>query len=263
MLLPVLASAQISVSGKITDQQTGQSLTGATISINASAMAATVDGLPVQVSVAVPLDQAQFDIADFPRLVLAELQSMEHDVLFVPTDSAHGDVDRVSLRDINNRAGGTLDIEVLQIDSTHVAFVLRYHEGEIDFSPVSLVVRNSQFEARLRAVRVLEGSNSAMPGATNMFDSFALDAFNLDTSTTTGAAASDADAVTETPTQMPIITERVNIAAGGVLPVAEAAGDAQQPVRHASAGFISQIQYAATDFRARRPEMAARRMARV
>jgi iron complex outermembrane receptor protein len=43
LLLPVLASAQISVSGKITDQQTGQSLTGATISIQNSSTATIAD----------------------------------------------------------------------------------------------------------------------------------------------------------------------------------------------------------------------------
>jgi len=34
LLLPVLATAQFSISGKITDQQTGATLPGATISIN-------------------------------------------------------------------------------------------------------------------------------------------------------------------------------------------------------------------------------------
>ncbi len=41
MLLPVLASAQFSVTGKITDQQTGETLPGATITINSLAISVT------------------------------------------------------------------------------------------------------------------------------------------------------------------------------------------------------------------------------
>ncbi len=41
MLLPVLASAQFSVTGKITDQQTGEALPGATITINSLAISVT------------------------------------------------------------------------------------------------------------------------------------------------------------------------------------------------------------------------------
>jgi len=45
LLLPVLASAQISISGKITDQQTGQPLPGATITIQNTSVATNTAGM--------------------------------------------------------------------------------------------------------------------------------------------------------------------------------------------------------------------------
>lgn len=52
LLLPVLAAAQLSVSGKVTDQQTGAALPGATITINPTANAVTDAGGNYRVSVA-------------------------------------------------------------------------------------------------------------------------------------------------------------------------------------------------------------------
>lgn len=52
LLLPVLATAQLSVSGKVTDQQTGSALPGATITINPTANAVTDAGGSYRLSIA-------------------------------------------------------------------------------------------------------------------------------------------------------------------------------------------------------------------